>query len=56
MEAYPIKNKFDCHRVKEYGAPDKMTYDGAQEQIGKKTEFQRVMRKYEIKGHVTETK
>ena len=33
-----------------------MTYDGAQEQIGRKTEFQRVMRKYEIKGYVTETK
>ena len=33
-----------------------MTYDGAQEQIGRKTEFQRVMRKYEIKGHVTEKK
>ena len=33
-----------------------MTYDGAEEKIGRKTEFQPVMRKYEIKGHVTETK
>ena len=33
-----------------------MTYDVAQEQIGRKTEFQRLMRKYEIKGHSTETK
>ena len=61
VEAYPIKKKYDCHLgldkfVKEYVAPYKMTYDGAQEQIGRKTEFQRVMRKYEIKGHVTETK
>ena len=61
VEAYPIKKKYDCHLgldkfVKEYGAPDKMTYDGSQEQIGRKTEFQRVMRKYNIKGHVTETK
>ena len=61
VEAYPIKKRSDCHLgldkfVKEYGAPDKMTYDGAQEQIGRKTELQRVMRKYEIKGHVTETK
>ena len=61
VEAYQIKKKADCHLgldnfVKEYGAPDKMNYDGAQEQIGRKTEFQRVMRKYEIKGHVTETK
>ena len=41
VEAYPIKKKSDCHLgrdkfVKEYGAPDKMTYDGAQEQIGRK--------------------
>ena len=33
-----------------------MTYDGAQEQIGIKIKLQRVMRKYEIKEHVTETK
>ena len=59
VETYPINNKYDCHLglykfVKEYGAPDKITYDGAQEKIGRKTEFQRVMSKYEIKGHVTE--
>ena len=41
MEAYPIKKNSDCHLgldkfVKEYGAPDKMTYDGAQEKIGRK--------------------
>ena len=40
--------------VKEYVAPDKMPYDITLEQIGKKTEFQRVMRTYEIKGHITE--
>ena len=61
VETYPINNKSDYHLglykfVKEYGAPDKITYDGAQEKIGRKTEFQRVMRKYEIKGNVTETK
>ena len=61
VEAYPIKKKSDFHLgldkfVKEYGAPDNMTYDGAQEQIVRKTEFQKVMRKYEIKGHVTEKK
>ena len=42
VEAYPIKKKSDFHLglykfVKEYGAPDKMTYDGAQEQIVRKT-------------------
>ena len=58
MEAYPIKNKSYCHLgldkfIKEYGALENMTYDGAQEQIRRKTEFQRVIRKYEIKGHIT---
>ena len=61
MEAYPIKKKSYCHLgldklVKEYGALDKMTYNGAQEQIRRRIEFQRVMRKYKIKGGVTETK
>ena len=42
VEAYPIKKKSDCHLgldkfVKEYGEPDKMTYNGAQEQIRRKT-------------------
>ena len=42
VEAYPIKKKSYCHLgldkfVKEYGAPDKTTYNGAQEQIGRKT-------------------
>ena len=59
VEAYPIKKKSDCHEgldkfIKEYGAPDKMIYDGAPEQVGKKTEFQRIMRKYEVKGHAAE--
>ena len=41
VEEYPIKKKYDFllildKFVKKYGAPDKMTYDGAQEQIGRK--------------------
>ena len=41
LEAYPIKKKYVCNLrldkfVKEYGAPDKMTYDGAQEKRGRK--------------------
>ena len=55
-EAYPIKTNKDNYKgldkfVKEYGAPDKTIYDGAGEQFGRKTEFQQVMRKYEIKRH-----
>ena len=41
VEAYQINKKSDCRIrldkfVKEYGAPDKITYDGAQEQTGRK--------------------
>ena len=59
VEAYPIKRKKDSYEgldkfVKAYGAPDKMIYDGAGEKVGRKTEFQRLMRKYEIKGHAAE--
>ena len=59
VEAYPIKRRKDSSEgldkfVKSYGAPDKMLYDGAGEQVGRKTEFQRLMRKYEIKGHAAE--
>ena len=44
VEAYLIKKKYYFHLgldkfVKEYGAPYKMTYDGAQEKIRRKTEF-----------------
>ena len=49
VEAHPINKDSDFHLgldkfVKEFVAPDKMTYDGAQEQIRRKTEFKRVMR------------
>jgi hypothetical protein len=60
VEAYPIKRKADCHEgletfVREYGAMEQLIYDGAPEQIGRKTEFQRIMRKYDIRGHVAES-
>ena len=59
--AYPIKKKSDVSEgldkfVREYGAPDKLIYDGGAEQVGRKTEFQRLIRKYEIKGHIIEAK
>ena len=45
VEAHPIKRKKDSYEgldkfMKEYSAPDKMIYDGAGEQVGRKTEFQ----------------
>ena len=56
VKAYPIKKKSDASEglekfVREYGAPDKLVYDGGAEQVGRKTEFQRLTRKY--KSRVT---
>ena len=54
-----MENKSDCHEaldkfVKDYGAPESMIYDGAQEQIGPGTKFQANLRKYGIHGHTSE--
>jgi hypothetical protein len=59
VKAYPIKKKLDCHEgldefIRTYGAMEKLVYDGAPEQIGRKSNFQAVMRKYDIKGRVAE--
>ena len=61
VEAYLIDKRSDCHEslerfVRDYGASDVMKYDGAPEQVGPHTKFQANMRKYDIKGHTTETK
>ncbi len=52
-EAYPIPKKSDCHEtmdkfVNDYGAMDVLLSDGAAEQCGPRTEFQRKIRKYGI--------
>ena len=36
------------------GVPNKLIYDGSQEQIGPKSHFQKSMRKHHIQGHQTE--
>ena len=51
--------KSDCHEslekfVKDYGAPDSMIYNGAQEQVKPGTKFQSNLRKYSIHGHTSE--
>ena len=56
VEAYPMENKSDWHEalekfVKDYGAPDSIIYNGAQEQVGPSTKFQSNLRKYGIHGH-----
>ena len=60
VEAYPIKRKSNYHEVletffREYVAMERIIYDGASEQIGRKTDFQRIMRKYNIRGHIAES-
>ena len=42
--------------VRDYWASDAMQYDDTLEQVRPHTKFQSNMRKYDIKGHTTETK
>ena len=51
VEAYPTKKKSDASEVldkfvRKYGVPNKLVYDIGAEQVRRKTEFQRLMRKY----------
>ncbi len=51
--AYPIEKKGDCHQalddfVHDFGAMDLLISDGAAEQCGPHTEFQRKIRKHRI--------
>ena len=39
--------------ISDYGAPDHLTFDGAAVQVGRNTDFQKTIRKYEIKSHVS---
>jgi hypothetical protein len=57
--AYPMESKSgaeDALRqfVHDFGRPERLTSDGSREQIGKKTEFVRNVRKYSIDHRVTE--
>jgi hypothetical protein len=40
--------------IHEYGRPEHLTFDGSQEQCGRKTEFMKNVRKYAINHHVSE--
>jgi hypothetical protein len=40
----------------EYGAPEKLRFDGRKDQTGKNTEFQRQIRKHTIQQHVSQPK
>ena len=52
--AYPIEKKSDAHEpielfVRDYGAMDLLISDGGAEQVGRHTQFQAKLRKYDIK-------
>lgn len=40
--------------INEYGRPERLTFDGLQEQCGRKTEFMKSIQKYSINFHITE--
>jgi hypothetical protein len=57
--AYPIAKKASAgdslrRFINEFGRPEKLTFDGSQEQCGRKTEFMSNVRKYSIDYHITE--
>ena len=57
--SYPLATKSgagDALRqfINEFGRPEKLTYDGSQEQCGRKTEFMKNVKKYSINHHTTE--
>jgi Reverse transcriptase (RNA-dependent DNA polymerase) len=57
--AYPMESKSHAGEglrqfVQDFGRPEKLTFDGSREQCGKKTEFMKNIRKYDIDYHVTE--
>ena len=57
--AYPLSKKSEAgdalrQFVNDFGRPEKLTFDGSQEQCGRKTEFMTNIRKYFINHHITE--
>ena len=59
VAVYPIATKDECGDalelfVKTYGAPKLLRFDGSREQCGKGSKFQKAIRKYQIRTHITE--
>jgi hypothetical protein len=57
--AYPMPSKSTAGEgfrqfVHDYGCPKHLTFDGSDEQCGKKTEFMKNIRKYSIDYKITE--
>ena len=59
VKAYPMETKAMAGSalrqfVRDYGVPERLTSDGAAEQTGPKTEFMKIVRKYDIDHHLSE--
>lgn len=59
VEAYPITKKSNAGDalnsfVRDYGVPHTLRYDGSKEQVSPGTKFQKIIRKYDIRGKVGE--
>ena len=59
VTAYPTESKKLCGKAlktfcKEFGAPERLTFDGAKEQVKSGTDFMKVIREFEIIPHVIE--
>ena len=57
VTAYPTESKKLCGKAlktfcTEFGAPEKLTFDGAKEQVKSGTDFMKVIREFEIIPHV----
>ena len=57
--AYPMGSKLTAgdglrQFIRNFGRPERLTFDGSHEQCGKKTEFMKNVRQYSIDYHVTE--
>ena len=57
--AYPVENKSSVGQalkqfISDFGIPDRLVCDGTAEQVGKRIEFQSMVRKHAIDLHVTE--
>jgi Reverse transcriptase (RNA-dependent DNA polymerase) len=57
--SYPMESKSHAGEglrqfVQDFGRPERLTFDGSREQCGKKTEFMKNVRKYDIDYHITE--
>jgi hypothetical protein len=59
VKAYPMESKAMAGKalrqfIREFGVPERLTSDGASEQVGPNTDFMKNIRKYEIEHHVSE--